>query len=145
MPYTESEQHGHHPQSVDAAHTPGGSSGGAAAAVAAGVIPAAHGSDGGGSIRIPAHNCGLFGLKPSRGRVDSGPLLDEGWQGMVCEHALTRSVRDSALLLDIAAQNAALCALCLQHAGSFVFRRPQAAFAPLENRLLRAALAGRQD
>ena len=104
MPYTESEQHGITRNPWDAAHTPGGSSGGAAAAVAAGVIPAAHGSDGGGSIRIPAHNCGLFGLKPSRGRVDSGPLLDEGWQGMVCEHALTRSVRDSALLLDIAAQ-----------------------------------------
>ncbi|UOO82500.1 amidase [Uruburuella testudinis] len=104
MPYTESELHGISRNPWDVSHTPGGSSGGAAAAVAAGVVPAAHGSDGGGSIRIPAHNCGLFGLKPSRGRTDSGPLLNEGWQGMVGEHVLSRSVRDSALLLDIAAQ-----------------------------------------
>lgn len=82
-------------------YTPGGSSGGSAAAVAAGIVPAAHG---GGSIRIPVHNCGLFGLKPTRGRTAFAPLLSEAWQGLVCEHALTRSVRDSALLLDIAAQ-----------------------------------------
>jgi amidase/6-aminohexanoate-cyclic-dimer hydrolase len=78
----------------------GGSSGGAAAAVAAGVIPAAHATDGGGSFRIPAACCGLFGLKPSRGRVPMGPLRTEGWGGLSCHHAVTRSVRDSAALLD---------------------------------------------
>lgn len=104
MPYTETTAYGitRNPWHTD--HTSGGSSGGAAAAVAAGVVPAAHGGDGGGSIRLPAHNCGLFGLKPTRGRASSGPLLAESWQGLVCEHVLTRSVRDSAILLDIAAQ-----------------------------------------
>lgn len=83
------------------AHSSGGSSGGAAAAIAAGVIPAAHASDGGGSIRIPASCCGLFGLKPSRGRVPMGPLRTEGWGGLSTNHAITRSVRDSAAILDI--------------------------------------------
>jgi Asp-tRNA(Asn)/Glu-tRNA(Gln) amidotransferase A subunit family amidase len=82
------------------AHIAGGSSGGAAAAVAAGVIPAAHATDGGGSIRIPASCCGLFGLKPSRGRVPMGPLRTEGWGGLSTHHAITRSVRDSAAILD---------------------------------------------
>lgn len=104
MPYTESAFYGITRNPWDVSRTSGGSSGGSAAAVAAGVIPVAHGGDGGGSIRIPAHNCGLFGLKPGRGRVDSGPLVLDAWQGMVCEHVLTRSVRDSALMLDIAAQ-----------------------------------------
>jgi Asp-tRNA(Asn)/Glu-tRNA(Gln) amidotransferase A subunit family amidase len=81
-------------------HIAGGSSGGAAAAVAAGVIPAAHATDGGGSIRIPASCCGLFGLKPSRGRTPMGPLRTEGWGGMSTHHVITRSVRDSAALLD---------------------------------------------
>lgn len=81
-------------------HTPGGSSGGAAAAVAAGILPAAHASDGGGSIRMPASCCGLFGLKPSRGRVSFAPA-DEGWGGFSIQHAVTRTVRDSAALLDV--------------------------------------------
>ena len=82
-------------------HSAGGSSGGAAAAVAAGILPAAHASDGGGSIRIPASHCGLFGLKPSRGRIPFGPDKLEGWMGLSIMHAITRSVRDSAALLDI--------------------------------------------
>ena len=86
--------------------TPGGSSGGAAAAVAAGIVPAAQGSDGGGSIRIPASCCGLFGLKPTRARVPLGPLVGESWGSLGVLHALTRSVRDSAALLD-ATQGAA--------------------------------------
>src|SRR6266850_889060 len=80
--------------------TSGGSSGGASAAVAAGILPAAHASDGGGSIRIPAACCGLFGLKPTRARVPMGPHAGEGWGGMSTAHAVTRSVRDSAALLD---------------------------------------------
>lgn len=83
--------------------TSGGSSGGAAVAVAAGVLPAAHATDGGGSIRIPASCCGLFGLKPSRGRVPMGPPSTEGWGGLSTHHAVTRSVRDSAALLDATA------------------------------------------
>ena len=85
----------------NAGHTAGGSSGGAAAAVAAGILPAAHASDGGGSIRIPASCCGLFGLKPTRARNPSGPDAGEGWSGMSTAHAVTRSVRDSAALLDV--------------------------------------------
>lgn len=81
-------------------HTAGGSSGGAAAAVAAGILPAAHASDGGGSIRVPASCCGLFGMKPTRARVPAGPKVGEGWSGMSTAHAVTRSVRDSAALLD---------------------------------------------
>ncbi|MFV0645504.1 MAG: amidase [Sphingomonadaceae bacterium] len=79
----------------------GGSSGGAAVAVASGVLPAAHASDGGGSIRIPASCCGLFGLKPSRGRVPMGPGRTEGWGGLSTHHAISRSVRDSAAILDV--------------------------------------------
>lgn len=82
------------------AHISGGSSGGAAVAVASGVLPAAHATDGGGSIRIPAACCGLFGLKPSRGRVPAGPLKTEGWGGLSTHHAVTWSVRDSAAILD---------------------------------------------
>lgn len=81
-------------------HTPGGSSGGAGAAVAARYVPMAGAADGGGSIRIPAAYCGLFGLKPSRGRVPSGPDAGELWDGCVVTLAVSRSVRDSAVLLD---------------------------------------------
>lgn len=84
----------------DLQRTPGGSSGGAAAAVAAGIVPMAGASDGGGSIRIPASYCGLFGLRPSRGRVPPGPHHGEFWEGASSEHVLTRSVRDSARMLD---------------------------------------------
>ena len=87
----------------DLTRTPGGSSGGAAAAVAGGIVPAAHASDGGGSIRTPASCCGLFGLKPSRGRVSNAPN-GEGWGGLSVQHAVSRSVRDSATLLDIASR-----------------------------------------
>jgi amidase/6-aminohexanoate-cyclic-dimer hydrolase len=82
-------------------HSAGGSSGGAAAAVAAGILPAAHASDGGGSIRVPASCCGLFGLKPTRARTPAGPLVGEGWSGMSTAHVVSRSVRDSAALLDV--------------------------------------------
>lgn len=105
MPYTEPELFGacRNPWNLD--HTPGGSSGGAAAAVAAGIVPLAHASDGGGSIRIPASCCGLFGLKPSRGRVPRAtPTAAVGELGV--DHAVSRSVRDSALLLDLLSGNA---------------------------------------
>ena len=100
-PVTESTLLGPCRNPWDLSRTSGGSSGGAAAAVAAGILPAAHASDGGGSIRIPAAACGLFGLKPSRGRVSFAPV-GEGWGGASAQHVVTRSVRDSAVLLDIA-------------------------------------------
>ena len=103
MPVTESTFLGPCRNPWDVSRTPGGSSGGAASAVAAGIVPAAHASDGGGSIRTPASACGLFGMKPSRGRVSFAPL-GEGWGGASVQHAVTRSVRDSAVLLDIACQ-----------------------------------------
>ena len=87
----------------DTGRTPGGSSGGAGAAVAAGIVPAAHGSDGGGSVRIPASSCGLFGFKATRARLPDGPYAGEGWAGMAIDGFLTRSVRDTAALLDACA------------------------------------------
>lgn len=98
--YTEPELHGptRNPWNTD--HTPGGSSGGSAAAVASGMVPLASGGDGGGSIRIPSACCGLFGLKTTRDRNPTGPEAGAIWQGAVIEHVITRTVRDSAAMLD---------------------------------------------
>src|SRR5262252_5244167 len=102
-PNTEPRLYGscHNPWNLE--YSPGGSSGGAAAAVAAGILPVAHATDGGGSIRIPPAQCGLFGLKPSRGRVSMAPDAGEGWGGLSAGHVVSRSVRDSALMLDCTA------------------------------------------
>ncbi|MDB5479662.1 MAG: amidase [Caulobacteraceae bacterium] len=100
MPTTEPRVFGPCRNPWNTAHSPGGSSGGSAAAVAAGIVPAATASDGGGSIRIPASCCGLFGLKPSRGRVGAGPVETEGWNGLATNGIISRTVRDSAALLD---------------------------------------------
>jgi amidase len=99
--YTEPAHYGptRNPWNLD--HIPGGSSGGSAAAVASGIVPIAGANDGGGSIRIPAAYCGLFGLKPTRGRTPVGPAYGRSWQGASAEHVLTRSVRDSAAMLDL--------------------------------------------
>ena len=102
-PFTESEALGPARNPWDITRTPGGSSGGSGAAVAARIVPIGHGGDGGGSIRIPASCNGVFGLKPSRGRLPTGPDFGDAWRGFVQEHVLTRSVRDSAAMLDVTA------------------------------------------
>jgi amidase len=103
VPVTESDLRGptHTPWRLG--YNSGGSSGGAAASVAAGIVPIAHGGDGGGSIRIPASCCGIFGFKPSRGLNPNGPDCTEHWRGLAVEHVLSRSVRDSAAMLDVTA------------------------------------------
>lgn len=100
VPTTEPEAFGPTRNPWDPTRTSGGSSGGAGAAVAAGLVPMGGGGDGGGSIRIPASACGVYGFKPSRGRTPCGPENGDNWQGFVVEHVLTRSVRDSAAMLD---------------------------------------------
>lgn len=103
-PFTETEAFGFTRNPWNTAHTPGGSSGGSAAAVAAGFVGAALGSDGGGSIRIPAACCGLFGIKPQRGRVPLAPKTD-AWHGLSVLGPLTRRVIDAALFLDVASSS----------------------------------------
>jgi amidase len=103
VPFTESELLGTCRNPWNPAVTTGGSSGGSGAAVASGMVPLADGGDGGGSIRIPASCCGIFGLKPTRGRTPTGPVEGELWRGATVEHVLTRSVRDSAAMLDAVA------------------------------------------
>lgn len=103
LPTTEPDAFGATANPWNTDYSAGGSSGGASSAVAAGIVPAAHASDGGGSIRGPASKCGLVGLKPTRGRNSFGPGLGERWSGLSAEFVVSRSVRDSAALLDVTA------------------------------------------
>ncbi len=103
LPTTEPHRFGPSRNPWNTAHSTGGSSGGSAAAVASGMVPAAHANDGGGSIRIPASCCGLVGLKPTRARNSLAPAYGDMMSGLVAEHVVTRSVRDSAAILDVTA------------------------------------------
>ena len=103
VPTTEPKLFGATRNPWNTGHSTGGSSGGSAAAVAAGIVPIAHANDGGGSIRIPASCCGVFGLKPTRARTPLGPIFGDQMSGLVIDHAVSRTVRDSAALLDATA------------------------------------------
>ena len=103
MTTTESRLYGPARNPWNVGHITGGSSGGSAAAVASGMVPVAHANDGGGSIRVPASCCGLVGLKPTRARTSIGPLTGDGWGGLEVEHVVSRSVRDTAAMLDATA------------------------------------------
>jgi amidase len=122
--------------------SPGGSSGGAAAAVAAGLVPIAHGTDSGGSIRVPAAVCGLVGLKPSRGWVPVGPNLDELAGGLDCEHVLTRSVRDTAMMLDATVGPDSLARVPLPASDGAFTRAVGSAVSPLKIAVLLNAPGG---
>src|SRR5207244_8945759 len=101
LPTTEPEAFGPTRNPWNTGHSTGGSSGGSAAAVASGMVAAAHANDGGGSIRIPASECGLVGLKPSRARNSLGPEFGDVYGGLEHEHVVTHSVRDTAAVLDV--------------------------------------------
>lgn len=117
---TESELWGPARNPWDLARTPGGSSGGSAAAVAAGIVPVAGASDGGGSIRIPAACCGLFGLKAGRGLIPAGPDSSEGLHGLGTDGVVSRSVRDTAAMLDLLAGPDAVSAADVRAPGNFL-------------------------
>ncbi len=119
-PYTESDTLGAAHNPWDTTRTTGGSSGGSGASVAARFVPLASGGDGGGSIRIPASANGVFGLKPTRGRTPTGPVIGESWEGFAIEHVLTRSVRDSAAMLDATKGGDVGAPYVIQDAGPFL-------------------------
>lgn len=120
-PFTESEALGIARNPWDTERTPGGSSGGSGAAVAARMVPIGHGGDGGGSIRIPASCNGVFGLKPTRGRMPTGPDNGDLWRGFAQEHVITRSVRDSAAMMDATSgEDAGTPVACPRHDGTFL-------------------------
>src|SRR5215471_14741122 len=125
-PVTEFGLHGAARNPWNPDHTPGGSSGGAAAALAAGLCAWSHGTDGGGSVRIPASCCGLVGLKPSRGRISPGPLVGEGWAGLSTQGVLTRTVSDAAAALDALAGHLPGDPYWAEPEGSYLEARPPA-------------------
>src|SRR6266700_4004125 len=124
-PVTEFGLHGIARNPWDPERTPGGSSGGAAAALAAGLCAWSHGTDGGGSIRIPASCCGLVGLKPSRGRISPGPLVGEGWAGLSTNGVLARTVDDAAAALDVLAGHLPGDPYWAEPEGSYLLDRPR--------------------